>query len=191
MTVETPFELIALVDSEFDALGIRYLIVGSIASMFYGEVRMTQDVDLVAELRYGHVAKLHSLFDSPDYYLSESAVRDAVRSGSQFNVILPETGLKIDVMVSEDTAFNRARFARRQRAELAEDCTAWIASVEDVILKKLEYFRNGGSQKHLRDIEGIGRCGRTRIDRDYIGTWIDRLGVRREWELAQKLIDET
>jgi hypothetical protein len=57
-----------------------------------------------------------------------------------------------------------------------------------VILKKLEYYREGGSQKHLRDIAGVLRTTEG-LDRAYIERWADQLGVRAEWQEARELAD--
>ena len=184
-----PFELVALVDRELTGIGVEYYIVGSIASMYYGEMRLTQDVDLVVSMRYGHIAKAVALFPEEAYYVSEDAVREAVRTGGQFNVVNLESSLKLDVMVSAGGAFDESRFRRRRRVSLAADCEAWVASAEDVILKKLEYFREGGSQKHVRDIRGIITTGREPLDEEYIERWADRLSVRREWEHVRAIRD--
>ena len=65
---------------------------------------------------------------------------------------------------------------------------AWFASPEDVILKKLEYFREGGSEKHIGDIAGILKVQQERIDRDYIAASARRLGLEEIWlDVLQRL----
>ena len=140
-------------------------------------------------MRYGHIAKAVALFPEEAYYVSEDAVREAVRTGGQFNVVDLESSLKLDVMVSAGGAFDESRFRRRRRVSLAADCEAWVASAEDIVLKKLEYFREVGSQKHVRDIRGIITTGREPLDESYIERWADRLNVRREWEHVRAIRD--
>ena len=60
----------------------------------------------------------------------------------------------------------------------------WFASPEDVILKKLLYFQEGGSEKHLRDIIGVLKVQGEKLDRKYIADWIGPLGVENAWRLA-------
>jgi hypothetical protein len=68
---------------------IVYLLVGSLASSVYGEPRLTADVDVVVELNLPQAAKLCAAFPAPEYYVSETAARQAVARGGQFNVIHP------------------------------------------------------------------------------------------------------
>ena len=58
--------------------------------------------------------------------------------------------------------------------------TVWIAPPEYVIVGKLEFFREGGSEKHLRDIRGI--LAITEVDRALIEQEVDRQGLREIWE---------
>jgi hypothetical protein len=52
----------------------------------YGEPRLTADVDVVVELNLPQAAKLCAAFPAPEYYVSETAARQAVARGGQFNV---------------------------------------------------------------------------------------------------------
>ena len=60
-----------------------------------------------------------------------------------------------------------------------------FASPEDVILKKLAYFQQGGSEKHLRDSVGILKVQADATDAAYLAEWVARLGVAAEWQLVQ------
>ena len=81
------------------------------------------------------------------------------------------------------TPFSDSEFARRKQIELLPGFWVYVASPEDVILKKLEYFREGGSEKHLGDIRGM--LAETEIDLPYLLIWIEKLGVTAEWQKAQ------
>ena len=91
-----PHELMQKVAGFFESLMISYRVVGSMASMAYGEPRLTIDIDMVADLKMHHVASLCANFTMPIYYLSESAVREAVLMNSQFNLIRIPSGLKVE-----------------------------------------------------------------------------------------------
>jgi hypothetical protein len=136
-----------------------------VATIFYGEPRFTVDIDIVVDLPADRIRDFCAAFAPEEFYLREEAVRRAVRSRSQFNIIHPSSGLKIDIMVSAGTPFDRSRFARIRRIRPGEDFEASFASPEDVILEKLEYYREAGSQKHLRDIAGVLRISGEAIDR--------------------------
>lgn len=104
---------------------------------------------------------------------------DEIRNRGQFNLLHVPTGLKIDVMVKKITAFDQSRFSRISRIELWEGFTASIASPEDIIIKKLEFYREGGSEKHIRDIRGI--VSNTEVDSVYLDEWVEKLHLQNEW----------
>ena len=169
-----------------DTLGIAYMIAGSQASIYYGEPRFTQDIDVVADIDASHVPGLLARFPVDEFYISEEAVREAIRTGRQFNIIHPAAGLKIDVMVKKDTLYDRVQFERRQRKTIAPNLDAYLARPEDIILYKMLYFSEGGSERHLRDILGMLRIPGAAIDRPYVTEWAARLGLGTIWESVQK-----
>lgn len=177
-----PSELLRTVTEILARLNIPYLVTGSMATIYYGEPRFTVDIDIVVDLPADRVSELCASFSPEEFYISEEAARRAVRNRSQFNVLHPGSGLKIDLMVSDRSAFDRSRFDRSRRLRPAEEYEATFASPEDVILKKLEYYREGKSEKHLRDIAGVLKISGDEIDRAYIESWADRLGVREIWD---------
>ncbi len=184
-----PSELIRIVTEALNDLDIDYFITGSVASMAYGEVRDTADVDIVADIREHHVPPLGRAFSSDQYYLSVEAMQEAIRQHGQFNIVDSATGYKADIIVPASTAQNRNRFARALRLQLAgSNRTYWFSSPEDVILKKLEAHREGGSDKHLRDITGIMKSMGERLDRTYIDNWASQLGVSDLWiDICQRM----
>jgi hypothetical protein len=181
-----PHELMQLVASFFESHKIAYRVVGSMASMAYGEPRFTNDVDIVAELKPEHVAPLCAAFAAPDFYVSEPAVREAVTRRFQFNIVHPASGLKVDVIVPPDTDFTRSEASRVRRITSAGEYSVWFSSPEDVLLHKLVYYRLSGgvSEKHLRDIAGMMKLQGDKLDRDYISDWAGKLGVAAEWTMV-------
>ena len=165
-----------------EQLDVAYALVGSFASGAYGEPRFTQDIDIVFELPASQIARFCQCFPSPDFYVSEAAVREAVRRHSQFNVIHPSSGNKIDFILNRQDAWGRSQFARRQAIQLFADRRGYLASPEDVILGKMVYYREGGSEKHLRDITGILRICGEMLDREYVADFAKQLGVAEIWE---------
>ncbi len=176
-----PSDLLRVVVAVFQQLHIPYFVTGSIATITYGEPRFTNDIDIVADLKEANVAPFCAAFESPDYYISVDAVRSAVRARHQFNLIHVTAGLKVDVIVPPDTEFNRSRFARRRLLPSGPEGDAQFAAPEDVILKKLEYFREGGSEKHVRDILGVLKVQGDHIDYGYLEEWAHRLGLAGLW----------
>jgi hypothetical protein len=171
-----------------ERLGVRYLIGGSLASSVHGEPRSTNDVDVVADLREEHVELLVEAV-RPDYYVSLSAVRDAVRSGHSFNVINMDAAVKVDVFPCGRDAFNEERLRCRQSVEIstAPPASIYVDTAEHSVLRKLEWFRRGGqvSERQWRDVVAILRVQGSRLDDARLATWAGRLGVADLLERAR------
>lgn len=176
-----PSELLVRLSIAVEALQVRYLVTGSMATIFFGEPRFTNDIDVVIDLPLNRAAEFCAHFPPPEYYVDEVAVREAIIRREQFNIIHPESGLKIDVMIPDDSPFNRCRFGRVVAGHVREDLAIRFASPEDVIIKKLEYYQQGGSDKHVRDITGVLRIMGAKVDRPYIDDWAVRLGLAETW----------
>jgi len=181
-------DLLRFAVEALQSLGLRYLVTGSIATVLYGEPRFTNDIDLVVILSADRTEELCHLFPQPEFYISLDSVRQAVERKSQFNIIHPTSGLKLDVMVPAETSFNRSRFERARRIRLMPDLEVSFAAPEDVIIKKMEYYREGGSEKHLRDITGILKVSAAQVDRTYIADWAERLGLSDIWSALARRV---
>lgn len=164
-----------------ERLEVRYAIVGSFASGAWGEPRLTNDIDIVIEVDAFAVRAICREFPAPEFYVSQSAAVEAVGRGGQFNLIHPASGGKVDFMVIGGTAWASRQLDRCVRVPLLPDQVIAVASAEDVILGKLLYYREGGSEKHVRDITGILSTGVVAIDRDYVDRCASELGVEEEW----------
>jgi hypothetical protein len=175
-------ELLRRVVEILEEQGITYLLVGSLASGVYGEPRLTRDIDVVVELRPDQVARLCDAFPAADYYVSRQAAREAVVRGGQFNVIHPASGNKIDFMIARQDAWGRSQISRRRLEQILPGRPGYTAAPEDVILGKLWYYQEGGSEKHLRDIAAMLQVSGDEIDREYINHWARQLGFMAEWQ---------
>lgn len=175
-------DLLRYVTGVLEKLGLHYFVTGSVAAMFFGEPRFTNDIDIVVDLKPERIEEFCSEFPQTGFYLSEEAVRRAVRQHSQFNILHPASGLKVDIMIPSASPFNSVRFLRATRIKPEPDYDAVFSSPEDVILKKMEYYREGGSDKHLRDIAGILKVSADLVDRTYIADWAARLELSEIWD---------
>jgi hypothetical protein len=175
----------------FESRQIPYRVVGSMATMAYGEPRFTNDIDIVAELTLSHVKTLFESFPPPDFYLSDVAVRQAIARHSQFNLVHPASGLKVDVIIAPNDDFARSEASRVRRITNEGEFSAWFCSPEDAILKKLVYYKLSGgvSDKHLRDIAGVMKVQGDKLDNDYLASWSNRLGVAAELESARQHVN--
>jgi hypothetical protein len=182
-------DLLKFAIEALEKLCIPYAIVGSFASSAWGESRFTQDIDILIDLKPGQIKSLCEAFAPPDYYVSEAAAQEAVRRPSQFNVIHPASGNKIDFMIASPAKWTTAQLRRRKRIALFPDRDADVAAPEDVILGKLLYYREGGSEKHIRDITGIVKVSGQYLDRDYLARSAAQLGVADMWEAILNAVE--
>jgi len=177
-------DLIELFVSPLMSEGIRYFISGSVAAMLYGEPRVTHDIDLVVFLRATDVAKLPSLYPSPEFYVppSEVIVAEMARQHhGSFNVIHADSSLKADFFIANRDEMHAWAF-RNLKHYPTGGMDVSLAPPEYVIVRKLEYFREGGSEKHLRDIRGMLNISGQQINQADLQEWIQRRGVKAEWE---------
>jgi hypothetical protein len=169
-------EVIQKLESE----NVQYMVVGSIASMIYGEPRMTHDLDLVIDILPHDAEKIENLFPLAEFYCPPIEVlKSEIVHRGQFNLMHHQSGLKIDLMLRKITPHSVAEFGRRKKVPFWNNFAVTLASPEDVIIKKLVFFREGGSEKHLRDIRGI--LAETQIENEYISLWIGELGLEKFW----------
>jgi len=183
--------VIQRVTERCESLKLPYFITGSVASMNWGETRFTQDVDIVVELPSWKAEELCEAFQPPDWYADPLAARDAAQHARQFNIIYVPGAVKADIMVYRDTPYNDSRLHRRRLVQLPAGGSAYFAAPEDVILKKLEAFRDGGSDKHLRDITGIIRVSGDELDYAYLELWVLRNSVQHEWQAIKSRLNMT
>lgn len=184
------FDLLKFLARRLDELQIPYFVTGSGATITFGEPRYTNDIDIVADLMPSHTDRLSEKFPAPDFYVSRAAVEEAIRQRRMFNIIHIPSGLKIDVSVMKRTDFDTSRMARVIVLSSPDGVVLRFTSPEDVILKKMEFYKGGGSDKHLRDIAGVLKICDRPIDYAYIESWATRLDVLDIWCLIQQRLNQ-
>jgi len=160
------------------------MLAGSFASSYHGDPRTTNDIDLVIDCDRVSLERFVRHLDPSEFYVSAEAADEAWRRRGQFNVVLLESGWKIDLILRKNRAFSREEFARRQPVEVA-GVRVWIASAEDTIVAKLEWGRAGESERQLRDVAGILEVRRGELDLTYIERWVGELDLRSLWQRAR------
>ena len=177
-----------------ERLGVRYHIGGSLASSAYGRPRATADVDLVAELRTEQVGALVQQLQGR-YYVEQAAVREAVQTRRSFNCIHLDTMIKVDVFVPEDRHFDAQEMsrARPQALDVAADARAFfVKSPEDLVLRKLDWYRAGGevSERQWSDVIGVLKVQAGRLDREHLTHWAAELKLTDLLERALAEADD-
>ncbi len=185
-----PIQVTLLVADALESLGIRYFIGGSMATAVHGVARATMDVDLVVDLSEDDIPGLLSVLGD-DFFVDEEMIAGALQSGISFNMIHKETMFKVDVFPLKNRPFDLSQLERRVAYELASEPTrkAYIASPEDNILSKLEWYRLGGeiSDRQWIDVLNVLRIQGADIDIAYLKKWAKKLKLL---DLLVRALDE-
>jgi hypothetical protein len=143
---------------------------------------MTLDVDLVVDLVVERAADFLSAFPETEFYrppLEAVLVECARDSRGHLNLIHHETGMKADVYLASNDALHHWGLAHRRRIPFGQGELS-LAPPEYVILRKLEFFREGGSEKHLRDVRGMLAAG-VELDRAFLDVELRARGLESAW----------
>ena len=163
------------------------MVTGGLAAIIYGEPRLTNDVDIVLQLEPGAAERLIAAYPAPAYYTPPiEVVRvEAERTAhGHFNIVDVETSLRADVYCLGGDPLGAWAMERRRGIPIA-GADIWVAPIEYVILRKLEYYRMASSDRHLGDIAAMRRISGSIIDQPALAAWIERLGLKSEWLMTE------
>ncbi len=178
-------ELFLLFTGPLDGAGLKYMVTGSVASSVYGEPRLTNGIDIVLELDRARAAEFSALYPMEEFYCPPEevlAVEAARTRRGRFNLIHHGTGYKADIYPHGEDPLHAWGLSRRRRVELGDEGSLWLAPPEYVIIRKLEFHREGGSAKHLADVRGVLEVSGESIDTASIDDWVERLGLGDQWD---------
>jgi len=168
--------------------GLPYLVVGSVGSTFYGEPRLTMDVDLAVTFSGAQAETLGQLFPETEFYVppTETLREEAERSGGHWNIIHTPTGLKADFYPCGSDAFFRWAWGHRQVARLNHG-EIHYAPAEYILVWKVKWFAQGGGEKHVRDIRRMLELAPQALDQKLIARELERMGLQ---EIYHRMIGE-
>ena len=172
-------ELVAAALAHLERAAIPYMVTGSIASTYYGEARATRDLDIVIDPSPAALDRLVADLVTAGFYVDPEAARSALQARTQFNAIGADAS-KIDFIIRRNRPFSIEEFGRRQPADLL-GTPGYIATVEDMVVAKLEWAAATDSDRQLRDVAGMLAVGGDEVDREYVVRWVELLGLREVW----------
>jgi hypothetical protein len=172
---------VALIARALSDANIPFMLTGSLAAAFYGAPRATQDVDFVIESRPDDLRRFVNTLGAEGLYVDLESALDALRTGGQFNAIDPSTGWKADLIIRKARPFSESEFDRRQQRQLFGVEVA-LATLEDLIIAKLEWSKLGDSELQRRDIRELLEMGGDTMDREYLERWIAALDLDEAWK---------
>jgi hypothetical protein len=188
----TPADALARLLEILDRSEIPYSIGGSVASSTHGIPRTTMDVDLVADIKPDQVDELVRVLQ-PEFYAETTMIQEALQRGRSFNLIHYGTAYKFDVFPLRRDDYSRTEFGRRTFVEIRsfgpEPIECAVATAEDTILRKLEWYRAGGetSERQWNDLRGVLKVSGPRLDLAYLRQWAPVLKVQ---DLLERLLAE-
>lgn len=175
--MQTELDIVRDVSQRLDGARIAYMLTGSMAMNYYAQPRMTRDIDVVVALAPDDAQMIVDLF-RPDYYVSEEAARDSISAESIFNLIHNESVIKVDCIVRKNTPYRHTEFDRRKQIKI-DNFSTWIVSKEDLIISKLFWAKDSGSELQMRDVKNLVATG---CDMGYIDKWTRELGLDNLWQ---------
>lgn len=179
--------LIGLFVAPLNRGGIEYMVTGGLAAIVYGHPRLTLDVDLVIRLPAKSASTFTSLWSTDEFYVPpvEVVVEESSRVGSgHCNVIHNTSMLRGDVYFAGNDDLAAWALGRRV-VRVVQGEAVQFAPIEYVILSKLRYFLDGGSDRHLRDIARMLEVSESEVDRPVLEGWVERLDLARVWAQAR------
>ncbi len=162
------------------------MITGSVASIIYGEPRITHDIDVVITITANLVESLRELFPENEFYLPpiEIIKNEALRENrGHFNIIHHETGFKADIYFAGNDEFQHWALENAKEINFYGKKIP-IAPIEYVIIKKLEFYKEGKAQKHINDVKAILQNSEKLIDKDLLNKYLTLFGLEKEWQLC-------
>lgn len=177
--------VLARVGAALASAGVPSMLTGSVAAAYHGAPRATVDIDLIIVATAAQLRRVVAECQDAGLYASDEAAVASVSVGGMFNVIDATSGWKVDLIHRKDRPFSHEEFARRVPAVL-DGVSVAVATLEDVIISKLEWAHLGGSRRQLEDVATLLRVRREECDRVYVDRWVAALGLEGEWQEARR-----
>ncbi|MCB0342295.1 MAG: hypothetical protein KDD59_08620 [Bdellovibrionales bacterium] len=169
---------------KLESAGFKYMTTGSVAAIFYGEPRLTHDIDIVIHLDADDVKKFERLFPLAEYYCPPEEViliEMRRRPYGHFSLIHHSTGFKADIYLEGGDELHKWAFERTKRIVVSEGRGLFLAPPEYLIIRKLEFYREGKSSKHLQDISNILPQVKDQLDMAFLNDQLKKRGLEPFW----------
>jgi hypothetical protein len=165
-------------------LNFKFVVTGSVASIAFGEPRLTHDIDIVLSLEDHELSSLLGEFSEDEFMIPplEILQQEIKRSSrGHFNIISYASGAKADIyLVGNERLLRWA--VNNPKLLTINNLIIPFAPLEYVILKKLEFYREGNSQKHISDISSMLKISAQEIDQTLLNTLLQEKGLQELFE---------
>jgi hypothetical protein len=177
-----PDEL-SLFVARLETVGAPYMVTGATAAILYGQPRVTNDLDVVLSLDDKGRTALLGAFPETEFYVPPESViqaEQARRQRGHFNLVHLESGYKADIYLAGSDPLHAWALPMRRRLRWNHQLELSVAPPEYVVLRKLEFYREGHSAKHPTDIRAIWEV--TGVNEDALAPWLERMGLNALWQ---------
>jgi len=160
---------------KLENVNLSYMITGAFACNYYGQPRLTHDLDLVVVISPADILKIVTLFKE-EFYVDEEIIKEALSHKTMFNLVHYTTGFKVDFWILKEGNFSKTEFQRRKKVKLFNK-EAYLATAEDTILSKLQWYKISESEKHFSDALKVYEIQKNILDINYIQSWAEKLSL--------------
>lgn len=169
-TMDDLFRSLATIQQKLEGAGIPSVAIGGLAVSFWGEPRLTRDVDVKVLLSREERSRLLALLTdfTPLNADPDEALR---RNGVAF--FHDASGIRLDLMLA-DTVFDETVIGRAKQVTAGLGLAVRVCTAEDLLVYKLVSLR----PRDHADCETIIKRQGDKLDDAYVENWL------REFELA-------
>lgn len=185
-------DLFKIFVARLNRVNAPYMITGAVAGILYGEPRLTNDMDLVINLKAEDIDRFVAEFPLDEFSCPPKEIINTEINRAQrghFNLIHHNSGFKADIYTAGLDELHAWGLSVRKSFDVDGEIF-WVAPPEYVILRKLEFYREGHSEKHLRDIAFMLAVSITEIDLDFLEEKVSQLNLSPQWQAARNYSTE-
>ena len=160
-----PLQAAVKVARWLEGLGIRYFIIGGIALQYWGETRLTRDVDVTVLVKPEQL----EVFLQEALKQFHPRIPDAVGFARQHRVLLLETENGVPIDISLGTfGYEEEAWKHSKEVEFAGIGRLRLISPEDLIIHKCV----AGRARDVEDVEAILIRQKLQVDQERIRSWL-------------------
>lgn len=175
--------LVVKIAKILNKLKIPSFITGGYAVAVWGRLRATFDIDVVIEMFHPQIKELAKEMRDlgKAVYVDEEMMREALKKRGEFNVIHPDSGIKIDFFVASSNPQARQELTRA-KAHLIKGQKVFFISPEDLILSKLRWHKQCGGEHHLEDARSVIKKSGELLDYKYLEEQVKAQSIGELWK---------